>query len=261
MMKIKKFNQLIVEHKLWGKSIQEFLNWLESKCDQDWAWIDTETTGLSSDKYDVQLTQIASIVTKYDFGSNQFSEIDSFNKKLKLTDKTKRSFDGNRIKGVLKFNHYGQKNTKYYPEDTTIEEFFEWLEDFEDPLFVIQNAIFDMKFLNTRNKGIIYDNDVLDTKQIIQLFYLPALQKLAETDPKYKETITKIGTSDRDNGLISSSMSKIGPALGINMSGYHDALTDCRITIQMFQRIIDFLKQNKSIDISKYQGERINRIR
>jgi hypothetical protein len=32
--------------------------------------------------------------------------------------------------------------------------------------------------------------------------------------------IVKIGTSSRDNGLISSSLSKLGPALGINMSGY-----------------------------------------
>ena len=56
-------------------------------------------------------------------------------------------------------------------------------------------------------------------------------------------------------------MAKIGPALGLNMSGYHDALTDCRITIQMYQKIIDFLKENQNIDISKYQLDRINAIR
>jgi hypothetical protein len=80
---------------------------------------------------------------------------------------------------------------------------------------------------------------------------------LAETDQQYKDMVNKIGTSDRDNGLISSSMSKVGPALGINMSGYHDALTDCRITMQMFCKIVDFLKQHQSVDISKYQAERI----
>jgi hypothetical protein len=69
--------------------------------------------------------------------------------------------------------------------------------------------------------------------------------------------VNKIGVSDRDNGLISSSMSKIGPALGINMSGYHDALTDCRIMSQMFCKMIDFLKEHQSLDISKYQSERI----
>jgi hypothetical protein len=52
-------------------------------------------------------------------------------------------------------------------------------------------------------------------------------------------------------------MGKIGPALGISMSGYHDALTDCRITMEMFCKIIDFLKEHQSVDISKYQAERI----
>lgn len=73
--------------------------------------------------------------------------------------------------------------------------------------------------------------------------------------------VETIGTSTRDNGLISSSMSKIGPALNINMVGYHDAISDVRITIKMYQRIVDLLKKHKSLDISKYQIERIKSIR
>ena len=69
--------------------------------------------------------------------------------------------------------------------------------------------------------------------------------------------IDKIGTSSRDNGLISSSLAKIGPALGINMSGYHDALVDCRLMAQMFSKMIDFLKEHQDVDITKYQAERI----
>jgi hypothetical protein len=70
-----------------------------------------------------------------------------------------------------------------------------------------------------------------------------------------------IGTSPRDAGLISSSMSKIGPALGVNMSGYHDALTDIKIMMGMFMNIVDILKNNKNVDISKYQLERIKVLR
>jgi hypothetical protein len=69
--------------------------------------------------------------------------------------------------------------------------------------------------------------------------------------------IKKIGTSDRDNGLISSSLAKIGPALGINMTGYHDALTDTKLMMQMFQSMIEFMKQHQDVDIRKYQAERI----
>ena len=52
-------------------------------------------------------------------------------------------------------------------------------------------------------------------------------------------------------------MSKIGPALKLNMSGYHDALTDCRITTEMLNKIIMFLKDHQDVDIRKYQAERI----
>lgn len=128
-------------------------------------------------------------------------------------------------------------------------------------MLVIQNAIFDMRFLNTRNPIVNFDNEVLDTKQMAQLFYLPLLQKLSETEDKYSEIVNKIGFSARDNGLISYSLSKIGPALGINMSGYHDALTDCRLALQMFKGMISELKEHQSVDISKYQSGRIKTIR
>ena len=56
-------------------------------------------------------------------------------------------------------------------------------------------------------------------------------------------------------------MSKIGPVLGINMSGYHDAITDCKITIQMYQGMIDILTKHQDVDIMKYQTDRIKVIR
>lgn len=45
------------------------------------------------------------------------------------------------------------------------------------------------------------------------------------------------------------------------MSGYHDALTDCRLMMQMYQGMVDLLKKNQNVDISKYQQERIKIIR
>jgi DNA polymerase III epsilon subunit-like protein len=251
--------QFIKEHKFWGKSIPEFLNWVKEKSDKYWILLDTETTGLLSDPYEVQLTQISCIVIKYDYDSNSFKEVDTYNKKIKLTDKTLGLMQSpeSRIKKVLSFNHYGQKGVQFHDEEETLQDFFEFLKPYDNPLLVIQNAEFDMRFLNTRNPIVKFDNEVLDTKQVAQLFYLPLLQKLAETKPEFKEMIEKIGTSDRDNGLISSSLSKLGPALGINMSGYHDALVDCHLMAEMFTKMISFLKEHQDVDIVKYQAERI----
>lgn len=260
---MKSYLQFIREHKFWGKTIEEFLLWLQGKSEKIWVLLDTETTGLPSDPYNVQLTQVSCIVIKYDFTTNTYEELDFYNKKLKLTEETLTLMQSpeSRIQKVLSFNHYGQSGIEYYEEGETLQEFFEYLKSFGEPLLVIQNAQFDMRYLNIRNPIVKFDNEVLDTKQVAQLYYLPLLQKLAETEPEFYEMITRIGTSDRDNGLISSSLSKLGPALGINMTGYHDALTDCRLMIQMFTSMVDFLKMYQNIDITKYQMERIRTLR
>ena len=55
-------------------------------------------------------------------------------------------------------------------------------------------------------------------------------------------------------------MSKIGPALNLDMNNYHDAISDCRITIKMLNNIVLFLKENQDLDIKKYQVERIKNL-
>jgi DNA polymerase III epsilon subunit-like protein len=253
-----RFNEFLLENKMWGKSIIELLNWLDQKSDKYWVVTDTETTGLPSDPYEVQLTQVSGLAVKYNSELNQFDEQGYFDKKIKLTSKTKELLKTpTRIRKVLSFNHYGNKAATYYEEAEILEEFHDFLDQWDNPILVIQNAPFDMRFLNTRHPNLKFTNEVIDTKDIIQLYYLPALQTLAQTEIWAKNLVNKIGTSDRDNGLISSSLSKIGPALGLNMTGYHDALTDCRLAMQMLQKIVYFLKEHQSLDIKKYQAERI----
>lgn len=249
------------ENKMWYKTIPQILEWLESKSNVPWLWIDTETTGLGGPKQQ-QLTQVSSLSTDYNFASNTFNELGLFDEKIKLTDETKSKFSTpeDKTKWVLGFNHYGSGKYKYKNEQEILNQFFDWIGNYEPCLLIAQNAGFDMAMLAGRY-GHKIKNEVFDTKMLIQLYYLPLLQALAETDPKYKEMIDFIGKSERDGGLISSSMSKVGPALGINMTNYHDALTDCRITIQMYQKIVDFLKQNQEVDIMKYQLERIKVIK
>jgi len=251
----------INENKMWYKNLPEILDWLRLKSKLPFVWVDVETTGLLGPKHE-QLTQVSALATNYDFNSNKFDEIGSFDEKIKLTQQIKTRYNqpdgGNRR--ILSFNHYGSGGYKYKDERQIINEFFDWMDEFSPCLLIAQNAGFDMQMLSGRY-GHKIKNEVLDTKMLIQLYFLPLLQKLAETNPKYRQMVDFIGTSTRDNGLISSSMSKVGPALGINMSGYHDALSDVKITIKMYQRILDLLNKYISTDISKYQIERIKSIR
>ena len=258
-MKILKYNQLN-ENKMWYKTIKQMLNFIESK-NTPWVFIDTETTGLLGPKQE-QLTQVSAIVSEYDFLPNTFKELDTFDEKIKLNQELKDRYSkpDDTSRRILSFNHYGSGNYKYKDEKQIVEDFFNWINKYSPCILVAQNAIFDMKMLGGRFGNKI-TNEVFDTKMLIQLYFLPLIQTLAETDNKYKEMVDKIGTSPRDNGLISSSMSKIGPALGLDMTGYHDAISDVRITMKMFQSIIEFLKEHQDIDISKYQIERIKSIR
>ena len=148
----------ITEHKFWGKSIIDFLNWF-FKIDKYFAIIDTETTGLPSDPYDIQLTQISCIITIYDKITNTFKEIDTFNKKVKLTKNTLDILSNhkNRIRRVLSFNRYGGKG-KYYNEEESLKDFYEFIDKYNNPILVIQNASFDMRFLNTRNINVNFSN-------------------------------------------------------------------------------------------------------
>ena len=259
-MNILRYRQLN-ENKMWYKTIPEILNWLETKSDKPFIFIDSETTGLGGPKKQ-QLTQVSAISTQYDYKNNSFKELGQFDEKIKLTDETKSKYNNpdDKTKWVLSFNHYGDGDYKYGEEKKIVDDFFNWVSQYEPCLLVAQNAGFDMAMLSGRF-GHKLNNEVFDTKMLIQLYYLPLIQKLGETDTKYRELIDFIGTSDRDNGLISSSLAKIGPALNLNMSGYHDALTDVKITIEMVKKIINFLKENQSVDIMKYQTQRIKVIR
>lgn len=256
----KKEDESLNENKMWYKTIPQILDWLESKSNIPWLLIDTETTGLGGPKKE-QLTQISAIATEYNFKSNKFKEIGKFDEKIKLTSDTKAKYNnpGDQTKWVLGFNHYGSGGYKYKDEKEVLESFFNWVDNYNSCLLVAQNAGFDMAMLS--RSGIKVKNEVFDTKMLIQLYFLPLIQKLAETDTKYKEMVDFIGTSQRDNGLISSSMSKIGPVLGVNMTGYHDALTDCRLMGDMYKKMVDILKQYQDVDIMDYQLERIKTIR
>jgi hypothetical protein len=191
-----KYLEFITEHKLYGKSIKTMLDYLKNKSNKYWVFLDSETTGLPSNEYDVQLTQLSGIVVKYNFDSNIFEEIDIFNKKIRLTNTTKEQMkEYDNIKKILSFNHYGQK-AEFHEEENTLSEFHKFIEEYDNPILIIQNAEFDMRYLNTRG-SVKFKNEVIDTKQLLQYFYLPAIQKLAETDNEYKKLIEFIGIYKR----------------------------------------------------------------
>jgi len=243
------------------KTQQELLDYLKS-LNNTFIFIDTETTGLGGPKKK-QLTQVSAISIDNLIG--EYEELDNFDEKILLTDETKRKIEEEEItkpeystKRILKFNRYGKgedfsiEGENYLNEKDALNNFFDWVDTFENPLFIIQNAQFDMNMLAGRS-GRKLEYLVIDTKYIIQMFIIPIFEKLSETNDKYKKILNDIGTSIRDNGLINSSMGKWGPVFNVDITGYHDALNDCRITIDFFRKLIDFIDKHKDVDIKHYQ--------
>lgn len=263
MQYVYNFSQFSInEHKFWGKTPAEFINWFDSISNKQFITLDTETTGLPSDPYEIQLVQVGCTVSEYDQASGKFNEIDSYNKKIKLTPETKEIMNrpDSRVKQVLGYNRYGERNKKYHNESDTLKDLYRFVGQYPDSVFVAQNAKFDMRYLNTRELSVRFGNEVIDTMQVVQLFFIPTLQVLAETDESYANLLDKLGKS-KSGKLVSSSLKNVGTALGFDMSGHHDAIYDCRLAISLLERVVEFLREHKDVNPLTYQADRVAAIR
>lgn len=239
-----------------GKSIPKFLETFKEKYgDKTFIWLDTETTGLKV--HDNQLTELAGIATDFQFDTKTNGV---FHKKIKLDKSQVKDLETTR-KIVFPMTRYGEKGGKYYSEDETINEFFDWVDSFENPILVAQNASFDLQYLAERGKRKLKKYNAIDTKKIIELFFIPAIQKLSDQDDEEaKKMLSKLPISSR-NKLPSSSMGKIVPSLNLSAEGWHAAIADVKMMIKMFKEIMNYLEKKKDIDIKDYQGKRLNTYR
>ena len=83
----------------------------------------------------------------------------SFNKKIKLDPDTLEAISqqstkpedvkGKSIQDLLSMTRYGESGKKYDDEQAVLDQFFEFISSFPNPLLVAQNASFDMKFVKT----------------------------------------------------------------------------------------------------------------
>jgi DNA polymerase III epsilon subunit-like protein len=235
-----------------GQSIKDYLkDYKEKYSGSTFIWLDTETTGLKQHKN--QITELAGIATDYKFNKLENNE---FHKKFKINwddvedkEKTKNV--------ILPMTRYGESGKKYYDEKKSIDEFFDWVDTFKNPVLIAQNAAFDLKFLVVRSgKKIKYP--VIDTKKIIQQFFIPAVQQLSDDENlEAQEMLKNLPTSEKDKGLPTSSMGKIAPTLGLDVTGWHSAIEDVNIMIEMFKKMMEFFEQNKDVNIRKYKEKRI----
>jgi Icc-related predicted phosphoesterase len=95
--------------------------------------------------------------------------------------KTKESDKFQDPRDVLKMTRFGETpgTRRYYEEKRLLENFSDFVNSYDKPILIAHNAPFDMKMVNTRMKlyGLKPLNvSVLDTNNILKLFFLPMLK-------------------------------------------------------------------------------------
>lgn len=257
MKNISRYAEFILEG-IKNLSSSEIMNWLSDRRDSIFIALDTETTGLRGPRKE-QLTQVAAVAYIFNYDTLSFEEIDSYNKKIKLNPeiRAEKLTQGSRISGALKFNKYGESGGKYFDEQMVLSELESFINQFEKVVLLIQNAPFDMPMINVRKKFGKIKHEIFDTKDFFGYFLLPTLEKLAETDMEAKYMLDVIGRTS--SGILpTSSLPKVSAGLGVNPSGAHDALYDCRYMVETLEKALDIVSKNVDVDIDKYRRPRFS---
>jgi DNA polymerase III alpha subunit (gram-positive type) len=236
-----------------GKTVKEYVDDFNNRFkDSTLVFFDTETTGLHHQAD--QITEIAGIATDFDL-----NELGSFRKKMKLHDGIldRRPRAANLLKG----SGYEEEGMTYEEEQEALQAFWEWVDSFENPVMVAQNANFDMRF-TSRYKGKDLSNvEAIDTKDILEMFFLPALVAAEKEGDEWATNVMSQLPISARTGLPSSSMGNISKALNINTDDWHRADADVIMMIEMFKTMHEWLKTKQDIDVSPDQAKFIDRKR
>jgi len=265
---------LLLEGKLSGQTIKGVLDILDGYGDNTWVFFDTETTGIHPNSS--QLTEIGAIAVDPNAWASDASVLGEFNEKIKLEQKTLDRIARQKARGtedegarkkmsvtdILSMTRYGESGGSYGDEQEVLNQFFEFIASFPNPLLVAQNAAFDMKFVNVRSDGKLPKYPVLDTQQLMQEYLLPLLKtqvKAEEGDPAAQELLNKLYVRKKNWGGYSVSMGVVSKAYGISIEDWHNALADVKMMMEMYKNVVNTIRQGMETDISAEQGKVLSR--
>ena len=264
--------QILTENKLSGRTLEGVLSLLGEYDSNTWIFFDTETTGLHPSSS--QLTEIGAIAVNPKAWHSDADILDQFNEKIKLTPASNRLLNNpasserkaweknNQTarrpvkdpQAILSMTRYGETGREYGEEQDILDQFFKWTAGFTNPLFIAQNASFDLKFLNVRSGGDLPRYPVLDTKQLMEMYLIPLLKtqaKAEEGDPVAQDLLNKLYVKKGNWGFHSSSMGVVAKAYGISIDDWHNALADVKMMMSMYKSVVNTIEDGMEVDISK----------
>jgi DNA polymerase III epsilon subunit-like protein len=258
--------ELLTESRLSGRSIQGVLDLLKSHADNTWIFFDTETTGMHPNS--AQITEIGAIAVNPNSWENDATVLGQFNEKIKLGEDAletiaqqradPESVKGKSVQDLLSMTRYGEQGGEYGDEKEVLDRFFEFVASFPNPMLVAQNASFDLRFVNVRSGGQLPSSyPVLDTMQLMKLYLIPLLKtqsKAEEGDPEAQALLNKLYVRKGNWGYYSTSMGVVSNAYGIDIEGWHNALADVQMMMQMYKNVVATIRRGMNVDIRRVQG-------
>ena len=111
-----------------------------------------------------QLTEIGAIAVDPNTWDSEASILDQFNEKISFTPETEKLMNDpeseerkewekktqqsrrplDKPQDVLAMTRYGEQGRTYGDEQEILDQFFDWVDQFPNPLFIAQNASFDL---------------------------------------------------------------------------------------------------------------------
>lgn len=265
-----RFNSSINESKFYAWSIQDYLNYLSS-LNGTWIFFDLETSGFKAKQ--AQILEVAAIsTTRSNF---YWKEDDEFHFKITLNPATKelirvqefdKNFDGMSVEEILKMTSYGEsrlnKNVEFEDEDLVSSLFVEWCESHSPYILAAHNAEFDIGFFNSRSYEKLAPARAIDTVTTANMFWLPLQLKLAEEgDERAIEIMKGLKKPRKSFGkeAYSIRLGDLASVLNVNASGWHSAIADVAMMIEVFNVMMSELEQWKDEDIEEQKRDFIIR--
>ena len=275
---------ILLEEKLYSYDIKTILDKFLTFEGKTLVFLDTETTGLDPNDFYTQMTQVALMVV--DGSTWKISE--EYSTKVHLNDKLLRLFNDPKSKEASDYEKENQRHIKKYkkpmahPKDLlktsgydidspkgkvseieALETVESIISKYNNVIVIAHNAGFDLKVIQTRRRinGLqpIKRIQVLDTLQIARYFFIPALVSLKgnqEAEDMLKQLLAKTKFVS-----YTTVLGKLAQVFKISADNWHDASADIKMLFGVLQKMIEFLKQNRDLNISQYQGKQAKRYR
>jgi len=214
-------------------------------------FFDTETTGL--DPRNNQLTEIAAQALQ----GPDFRVVDTFDRKIDLTDETKKKIEEESqlpedpkrwtVQKALDYNRYSDNKLEAENEQKVLKDFSDFC-DKHNAYILGHNAKFDMHFVNSRGNMNVKNQGVYDTMLFSRYFLIPAIKTLVEQGVE-EEAARKERIYDPKKEKMRSRLGDLLKAFSQDISGWHRAIDDVKSTVKGFIEIMNYFQ--KYTDVHK----------